>query len=186
MQLIQRRFFCFATCNVLLSLFSAVSAQGFASIESKLRLPERYRYERVVTFVGLKPGERHVIAELEGPGCIRHFYTSEDSPRRNFILRIYWDGEEHPSVEAPVRDFFGIHHPVSYYPINSYYLSATDSGGFASYFPMPFSKSARLEIESITGTGFRITLDWHKYLTDDFDEKLRFHASWRQESQGPA
>ena len=186
MPLIQRRFFCFATCNLLLSLFFVVSAQGFASIESKLRLPDRYRYERVVTFVGLKPGERRVIADLEGPGCIRHFYTSERSPRRNFILRIYWDGEEHPSVEAPVRDFFGIHHPVSHYPINSYYLSATDNGGFASYFPMPFSKSARLEIESITGTGFRITLDWHKYLTDDFDEKLRFHASWRQESQGPA
>jgi len=186
MQISLRRCPYLTSCVILPMVFSAFPSLGVASIEDQLQLPERYRYERVVTIVGLKPGERRVIAELDGPGCIRHFYTSEASARRNFILRIYWDGEQHPSVEAPLRDFFGIHHAVSYYPINSHYLSAADRGGFASYFPMPFAKSARLEIESITGTAFRITLDWHKYLTDKFDEKLRFHASWRQESHGPA
>ena len=29
---------------------------------------------------------------------------------RLLTLRIYWDGEEHPSVECPIGDFFGIGH----------------------------------------------------------------------------
>ena len=33
---------------------------------------------------------------------------------------------------------------------------------------------------------FVYTIDWHKYLTDTFDEELRFHAAWRRENPAPA
>ena len=168
--------------------------RGF-SIESRLNLPERYRYERVLGHPPFKPGERQVIAELEGPGCIRHIFAAFRAAHqgqfyRNYILRIYWDGEEHPSVEVPAGDFFGIHHDVAYYPINNFFISGKDQRGHACYFPMPFARSARIEVEATDlhqpPMPFVFTLDWHKYLSDSFDEGLRFHAGWRRENPAPA
>ncbi len=168
--------------------------RGF-SIESRLNLPERYRPERVLGNPRLEPGERRVIADLEGPGCIRHIFAAfrahhQGQFYRNYLLRIYWDGEDQPSVEAPAGDFFGIHHDVAYYPINTFFLSAKDERGHACYFPMPFAHSARIEIEATDlhplPMPFVYTVDWHKYLTDTFDEELRFHAGWRRENPAPA
>jgi hypothetical protein len=162
-------------------------------IEHRLNLPKKFRYERVLGKLPLQARERRVIADLEGPGCIRHLYSVFRVPEggRNFILRIYWDGEETPSVEVPLPDFFGVHHDVRYYPINSCYLSVKDKGGLASYFAMPFARSARVEVEAKNNATFIYTLDWHKYLTGGsprrgFDEGLRFHASWRRENPAPA
>jgi D-arabinan exo alpha-(1,3)/(1,5)-arabinofuranosidase (non-reducing end) len=175
---------------LIMSIITFVGMVGESSavtIEDKLNLPENYRYERVVRRVKFEAGQRKIIAELEGPGCIRHFYKVGGS-FRNFILRIYWDGEDSPSVEAPVCDFFGLHHDVTYYTINSYYLSMKNGrhAGHACYFPMPFSRKARVEVEAIEEGAIIFTLDWHKYLTDEFDEDLRFHAAWRRESPAPA
>ncbi len=178
-----------------IALFRLVGECSAATIEDKLNLPEKYRYERVLDKFPMDAGERRIIAELEGPGCIRHIYMTSNDRRaqfrvvegsRNFILRIFWDGEESPSVEAPLPDLFGVHYNVSHYNINSYYLSVSDMGALACYFPMPFARSARLEVEAIKSAKFIYTLDWHKYLTDEFDEKLRFHASWRRENPAPA
>ena len=145
------------------ALFRSVSECSAATIEDKLNLPEKYRYERVLDKFPMEAGERRVIAELEGPGCIRHLYMTSNDRRaqfrvlegsRNFILRIYWDGEESPSVEAPLPDLFGVHYNVSHYNINSYYLSVSDMGALACYFPMPFARSARIEVEAIKSAKF--------------------------------
>jgi hypothetical protein len=47
------------------------------------------------------------IAEIDGPGAIQHIWMTPTGTWRYSILRIYWDGEKDPSVEAPVGDFFG-------------------------------------------------------------------------------
>ncbi len=63
-----------------------------------------------------RAGDRRVIADLSGPGCVRHFYcvgsrggSGGDLFNRNraFIIRFYWDGEEQPSVGVPLADLFG-------------------------------------------------------------------------------
>ena len=132
---------------------------------------------------------------MAGPGCIRHFYCvgsrgghSGDLSNRNraFIIRFYWDGEEQPSVEVPLADLFGVHHNVSYYPINSFYVTAKADAGFGCYFPMPFARSARVEVEALEDGTFIYTLDWHRYLDGGLEEPLRFHASWRRENPAPA
>ena len=44
-------------------------------IESRLNLPKRFRYERVVRKAkDYRAGDRRVIADLSGPGCVRHFH----------------------------------------------------------------------------------------------------------------
>ena len=157
-------------------------------IDQSLNLPSRFRYERVVAKNPMEAGERRVIAELDGPGCIRHFYVTHrrTGENRNFILRIWWDDEKEPSVECPLPDFFGVHNDEVYYPINSCFLSVKDRGGFSCCFPMPFAKSARVEVEALEESTFIYTLDWHKYLSDAMEEDLRFHASWRRENPAPA
>jgi hypothetical protein len=59
-------------------------------------------------------GETKVLADLTGAGVIRHlwFTIGAEDPLylRLFVLRMYWDGQSHPSVEAPVGDSFGVGH----------------------------------------------------------------------------
>ena len=54
----------------------------------------------------IKPGETLVLGEIEGPGCIQHIWLTPTGKWRSQILRIYWDGQENPSVECPLGDFF--------------------------------------------------------------------------------
>ncbi len=59
---------------------------------------------------------------------------------------MYWDGEEHPSVECPIGDFFGMGHgldkPFTSLPVRV----SSDGRGRNCYWPMPFRKSARITV----------------------------------------
>ena len=93
--------------------------------------------------IQIKAGETKAIAEIAGAGIIKHIWITIacDDPmlRRNALLRMYWDGETNPSVEAPIGDFFGQGWGEKYL-YASLPLAAAPAGGNAlnSYFPMPF------------------------------------------------
>jgi hypothetical protein len=65
------------------------------------------------------PGETRVLADIKGPGVIRHIWLTFNEARPNWleaagsarpdeiVLRMYWDDAREPSVEAPIGDFFG-------------------------------------------------------------------------------
>jgi len=105
------------------------------------------------------------------------FYSSK------LTLRMYWDGEEHPSVECPLGDFFGIGFGVDR-PFTSLPIRVTSDGrGRNCYWPMPFRKKARITVtnESDQPCGcFYYYLDWQKH--DSIPEDAAyFHAMYRQE-----
>ena len=135
----------------------------------------------------IAPGGTLTLAELEGPGAIVHiwFTISHSAPNysRLLTLRMYWDGEEKPSVECPVGDFFGIGHGVDQ-PFTSLPIRVTSNGkGRNCYWPMPFGKSARITVtnESDRPCGaFYYYIDWQKHKTLP-PESLCFHAMYRQE-----
>ena len=58
------------------------------------------------------PGETVTLFDDDGPGAISHIWFTfgdrETYHLKRIVLRIYWDGEATPSVEAPVGDFFGL------------------------------------------------------------------------------
>ncbi|WP_198036120.1 glycoside hydrolase family 172 protein [Salegentibacter sp. T436] len=108
----------------------------------------------------IEPGERLTLVNYDKPGILTRlwitfpgwFFPSWDPQSKvdptilkKLILRIYWDGENFPSVEAPMGDFFGIGH-CEYKHYLSKYLGMS-SGGFYSYFSMPFEK-IRIEVEN--------------------------------------
>ncbi len=103
-------------------------------------------------FVAIPPGETAVIADIRGPGVIVGMWFTIMSPDKHFlrrlVLRAYWDGEQHPSVEVPVGDFFGTGFAYKHYLTPFLGMS---SGGYYCYFPMPFARSARMEIVNETG-----------------------------------
>jgi hypothetical protein len=102
-------------------------------------------------------GERRTLFEVDGAGMINHIWITIAPPppelsRNDIILRMYWDGEESPSVESPIGPFFGQGWDESY-DFASYALAAgpRDGRGLVSYFVMPFAKGARIEVENDTG-----------------------------------
>ncbi len=102
----------------------------------------------------IAPGESRTLCDIKGAGMINHIWiTISPSPselnRSDIILRMYWDGMDFPSVEAPIGPFFGQGWDETY-SFASLPLSAAPVKGNAlsCYFKMPFAKGARIEVEN--------------------------------------
>lgn len=138
----------------------------------------------------IAPGETKVLAEMEGPGIIRHIWitvtdkTSEQNcfVLRDLVLRMYWDDEENPSVESPLGDFFCCGFAKAY-PVNSMPVAVNPTRGFNCYFPMPFGKKAKITIENQNTEAvpsFFYQVDY--CLCDGLPENTGyFHAQWRRQ-----
>lgn len=181
-----------ATCRVrwrmlflvLVVVCAATNAVAGANAPWRLNLPDRPVSRRISLRSEFK-GSR-TLGKLQGPGCIRRVWVTGNFISRKEILRIYFDGEEVPSVEAPLPDFFGVMHNLSQpgknYQINTPYLSVQPKLGMTCYIPMPFSESARIEVESPEGSIVYLMVDWHDYPGQEMKETMRFRARWRRES----
>ena len=135
----------------------------------------------------IAPGATLTLADLEGPGVINHFWNTIAATDRGYsrllVLRMYWDGEEHPSVECPIGDFFGIGHGLDQ-PYQSLPIAVSSEGRARNcYWPMPFRKSAKITVTN-EGHGpvnaFYYYLDWEK-LPGLPHGAAYFHAMYRQE-----
>lgn len=133
----------------------------------------------------ISPGETLNLAEIEGPGEITHIWTTINTPDpnhlQNLVLRAYWDGNEFPSVESPVGDFFGLGMGKYYMFSNPVQAIGTDRG-MNCFWPMPFRKGARLTVtnESETTVGaYYYYVDYRKF--DALPENSAyFHAQYHQ------
>ncbi|MCE5198011.1 MAG: glycoside hydrolase family 172 protein [Armatimonadota bacterium] len=136
---------------------------------------------KVQPCITLAQGSKTTIADIEGPGAITHIWmTNEEKVFRDIIIRMYWDDEDIPSVEVPFGDFFCCGHAVATY-VNSMPIAVNPRGAFNSYWPMPFRKRARIEIENQHGkdiVGFFFQVDYE--LRDVDDAEAYFHAQWRR------
>lgn len=133
----------------------------------------------------IAPGEALTLAEHEGAGIIRRWWLAI-APRnraelqRQLIVRCYWDGEEEPSVEAPVTDLFGMGFG-EWRDYQSLPMNMT-SGGYNAYWPMPFRDGARITVENRSDVPverfyYNVEVEAHERLPDDL---LYFHAQYRQ------
>jgi hypothetical protein len=121
------------------------------------------------------------IADIEGPGTIRHIWiTVAEVAYRNVLLRAYWDDETTPSLEVPLGDFFCCGHSIRT-KVNSIPIAVNPSGGFNVYWPMPFRKHCRIEVENQWKEdieGFFYQVDYE--LEDVPADVAYFHAQWRR------
>lgn len=108
----------------------------------------------------IKPGEKRIIFESDGPGCINHIWSTQmclgsKNWLRNVIIRMWWDMEENPSVECPLGDFFGMGHAQRENFISEPLQMSPEKGkGFNCWWPMPFRTHAKIEIENQDSNGY--------------------------------
>jgi hypothetical protein len=133
----------------------------------------------------IAPGETRVIGAVDGPGIIKHIWFTVASPEahhlKKYVLRMYWDGEALPAVEAPLGDFFGLG-LGDYFVYESGPISVGSQKALNCFFPMPFRKSARITLTNEGEQPLRAcyyNIDWEKHesLPDDL---AYFHAEYRQ------
>ena len=129
---------------------------GAQDILRDLGRQQDFRSERISSFdrsggnndrLSIAPGETAVLAEIDGPAAIHHIWVTiaaEAFYGRKIILRMYWDGEERPSVEAPIGDFFGVGHGLNR-NLSSLAIACSSEGRARNcYWYMPFRGSARI------------------------------------------
>ncbi len=135
-------------------------------------------------YLSVEPGEVVTLADLKGSGVInRAWFTIRNRDPlllRNAILKYTWDDEDRPSVEVPFGDMFGC--GFAEYRHHTALMQGMTSGGFHSYWPMPYSDCAHLELLNLGNTPIS-----HLYYNIQYQETkevapTRFHAQWRREN----
>jgi hypothetical protein len=137
-------------------------------------------------------GQTVTLAEMAGAGIVKHIWVTMSSAdemiRRNLVLRMYWDGQSHPSVESPIGEFFGQGWGKKYNFISLPLAAAPREGNaLVCYFPMPFGDGARITVENQGPNdvdSFYYYLDYEEHASMP-DSAGRFHAWYHQELTKP-
>ncbi len=142
----------------------------------------------------VKAGETFTMADIIGPGVIRHIWLTFGEPGPSWlskdgaadpseiVLRMYWDGAAQPAVEAPLGDFFaagfGRRAEIVSLPV---IVQGGDS--YNCFWPMPFFKSAKITVTNesdkvLAALYFQIDYTKEPSLPDN---TAYFCAQYRQE-----
>jgi hypothetical protein len=136
-------------------------------------------------FRKLEAGETVQLCDIEGPGIIRHVWMTfrkQPDRLRGMVLRAYWEGQKHPSIESPVGDLMGFAHG-QVMPYQSVVHSVGENAGMNLWLPMPFAERARLTITNETDEAFNFYYQIDYTLNDQLPEDSgRLHVSFRREN----
>jgi hypothetical protein len=190
-----RRAACIAVCLVISSSVFGQTDGARDTMLSGLVLTHDYVQKRASSYdrSGGNDDWRKIAAgstiELlndRGPGIITHIWftiaSSETYHLKKLVLRLYWDDEPTPSVEAPVGDFFGLG-LGEYFQFESIPLAVASDKALNCFFPMPFRKHARI---TVTNQGsqdvdaFYFNIDYQSLNKELPADTLYFHAQYRQ------
>jgi hypothetical protein len=145
---------------------------------SPIRLPSNLTFEEHT----IPPRSRRAVFEVRGPAMVKSLFVAVPSGQfvawRKGVLRIYWDGEKSPSVEAPLGDFFGSGFGATY--LYSRLIGFTDEGIGYCFFPMPFARSARIVLENGLSEPLtvRLAVQLASVPADELKRMGYFHAKW--------
>lgn len=114
-------------------LTSGVTCRQFASTDPSGRGEDHGHFLRLA-------GDTAVLAEMQGPGVIARLWSANPQGR----LRVFCDGEAEPRIDGPFQDLFSGKLPPFCEPI-----AIHKSGGWISYFPIPYAKSCRVEVTEL-------------------------------------
>ena len=143
--------------------------------------------EKLSPCIQIAPGETVTLCDTDGPGMITHIWFT-GYVGHSFVMRIYWENEEFPSVEAPISAFFGCAYDENfkdrdgnYIVLNSAKILTAPGRGFNSYWEMPFAKHCRITMENRgkkEETLYYMISGWYGEIPQDAGY---FHAAYRQE-----
>jgi hypothetical protein len=139
---------------------------------------------KVSPSVKVAPGETFEIANIEGPGAIQQIWLTPTGNWRFSILRIYWDDQEHPSVECPVGDFFACGWG-KYAQVSSLAICVNPGSAFNCYWEMPFQKKCRMTLSNLDDKEMVLYYQINYTLTEIPSDAAYFHAQFRRTNPLP-
>ena len=129
----------------------------------------------------IQSNEIITLADYEGMGSISQIWMTVTGNWRHSILRMYWDGQEQPSVECPVGHFFcagwNKFAQVSALPVN-----VNPGKAFACYWEMPYRKNFRITLENSNKYPIQIYYQINFTLTGIPEDAAYFHCQFRREN----
>lgn len=147
----------------------------------------------VRTAFTLRPGQGRTVASLTQGGRIVGIELEPaalfEGGAKNFDIRITWDGEKVPAVYCPVADFFG--YAFGNRSMESLLIGARGKTAY-SYFPMPFERSATVEIlyrqtPGATGEAFNLTARvYYASQPRNKAKEGKFYSYWNHQASVPA
>jgi len=180
---------------ILFCLVPVAHAQELSGLLADLTKPHDYVLKRAGSWdrTGanadsrpIAPGETLTVLEDSGPGVVTHVWftiaSGEKDHLKKLVLRMYWDNESTPSVEAPIGDFFGLG-LGEYFTYQSLPLAVSSEKALNSFFPMPFQKRAKI---TVTNEGTQqvgacyFNIEYRVYARPLPADTLYFHAQYRQ------
>lgn len=135
--------------------------------------------------VMLVPGRPVTVFESRRPGRVVGLRLGPASAfagkARDIVMRAYWDGESAPAINCPVGDLFG--YSWGEPAVRSLLLGTSNDTNYI-YLPMPFDRSARIELVSERQGGPQIAVEGEVKFTDAgrTKEEGRLYALWRREN----
>ena len=133
----------------------------------------------------IAPGERLVLADIAGPGRVRHVWLTvppmPPEPLRRIVLEVFYDGLAAPSVSVPLPDFFGCAHgrPV---PLVTAFTAVQEGRGFNATFPLPFRHRIRIELWNASERAMPLFYQVDYTLNDEPPESGLLHVGFRREN----
>lgn len=127
-------------------------------------------------------GTTTTLLRREGDGAIEQITLLTDAqPKLNtalkqLILRIYWDGQAHPSVEAPLGAFFGGAGGYAHYRTLP---MSMERGGCVCRFYMPFFSDCKVTLTNPSTEPITVRMAFAvQERCEAAQTLLRFHAKW--------
>lgn len=135
----------------------------------------------------IEPGKTKTVFETKNGGRILGIELSPAAAFEGLIkntdIKITWDYETSPAILCPLADFFG--YAFGKISMQSLLLGSRDNKNYC-YFPMPFDKSAKIElvnrkIETTSQNPVNITVQiWYSTNKRIPEREGKFYANWKR------
>jgi hypothetical protein len=162
--------------------------QLFASSGSDISayvIPPQSTVQRFRKRIELKGGQTTTAFQINQPGRIVGIRLSPaqalTGKARDIVLRAHWDDDEYPGIHMPAGDFFGYAWGS---PAMRSLLIGTNQQTNYCYWPMPFDRSARIELAREHDEGPALAME-AEVLFVPVPRKTnegKFYALWRREN----
>ena len=145
-----------------------------------------WHHDRYENLQPLAAGKQMLLADLTGPGIIRHIHTTRHRPHqlfaRGIVLEIWFDDADQPAVHCPLADFFGDGCNGESMDFSTPWIECAP-WSYNCYFPMPFKKRARVILRNDTDHNANnySYVEWESLPNWD-PQQGYFHATYRRDA----
>ncbi|MBN2580995.1 MAG: DUF2961 domain-containing protein [Pirellulales bacterium] len=145
-----------------------------------------WNLDRYSDLPALKARKTMEVADLKGPGIIRHIHLTRHHPTepaaRGVVLEIWFDDAKEPAVVCPLADFFGHGCNGRGMDFSTPFIECAP-WSYNCYFPMPFKSKARVLLRNDTDVKLLnyTYVEWESL--PEWDDRLGyFHAAFNRKN----